>query len=162
MPSTILTQNRLKELLHYDPLTGIFTWKVNISTAKASTEAGNIGDMGYRCIGVDNTNYRAHRLAFLYMLGAFPKHMVDHINRVTHDNRWKNLRDVKSKQNQQNRKLDKRNKSGYSGVFFRKKHSDYLVNIKIDGETKHIGLFKDYFNAVCARKSAENRYWTPI
>lgn len=45
----------------------------------------------------------AHRFAFLWMTGAWPIGVVDHINGDRHDNRWCNLRDVTVEQNASNR-----------------------------------------------------------
>ena len=77
-----MNQTRLKELLHYDPFTGIFTWKVTrTGSAKPGTVAGYIKNEGYICIKIDSRSYMAHRLAFLYMLGRWPKGDVLHSTR---------------------------------------------------------------------------------
>ena len=79
-----LTQERLKELLHYDPETGVFKWKqerrggefYSVVLVKVGDIAGSLrsGERGYRHwkIGVDGENYRAHRLAWFYMKGEWP------------------------------------------------------------------------------------------
>lgn len=89
-----LTQKRLKKLLYYNPDTGIFTWKINSRRSLKDAPAGNLHPSGYIRIGIDSKEYRAHRLAFLYMEGYIPENDVDHINRVRDDNRWKNLREL--------------------------------------------------------------------
>ena len=82
-----LTQERLKELLHYDPETGYFTWKISPNNAvKVGSVAGTSMNNYIRII-IDHKAYLAHRLAFLYMEGYFPEHEVDHINRIRDDNR---------------------------------------------------------------------------
>lgn len=81
-----LTKDRLKDLLHYDELTGIFTFKgrnenntksvkgINPWNAKfKGKETGYLHKLGYVTISIDNKAYRSHRLAFLYMTGEFPK-----------------------------------------------------------------------------------------
>ena len=83
----MLTQERLKELLHYCPDTGIFTWIKPKQTTRVGDECGFINDPGYRGIGIDSRPYKSHRLAFLYMLGRLPNKQVDHINQVKSDNR---------------------------------------------------------------------------
>ena len=76
-----LTQERLKELLHYDPGTGVFTWKKPPSfRVSIGCEAGTIShindrDHFYRVISIDRIFYRAHRLTMLYMLGYIPRYV---------------------------------------------------------------------------------------
>ncbi|SRR6266446_2339189 len=87
----ILTQERLKELLHYDPETGVFSWILKRPAYGGNKKRGH----EYVLINdVDGRDYRAARLAHLYMTGEWPKHKMDHINRIKDDNRWENLRDV--------------------------------------------------------------------
>jgi hypothetical protein len=90
---TELTQERLKELLHYDPETGIFT---NLTQrgghAKKGAVAGTKNSIGYVCIRIDYDQYRAHRLAWLYVYGEFPEKFIDHMNEIRDDNRIINLR----------------------------------------------------------------------
>lgn len=89
----MLTQERLKELLTYEPATGVFRWRERRGNqgggcVAPGDEAGSVYKNGYRMIGVGGRRYGAHRLAFLYMTGAFPPAEVDHINGVPADNRW--------------------------------------------------------------------------
>ena len=111
-----LTQERLKELLHYDPETGVFTWRVaRQGWIKAGDQAGSVQSTGYRLIGLAGRRYRASRLAFLYMLGRWPRADVDHKNRVRDDDMWHNLREANDSQNQGNR-------TGTRGVYKRGNH----------------------------------------
>ncbi len=77
----MLTQEQLKELLHYDSNTGLFTWRVGRRGMWADLRAGTLSPSGYVSIIIKSKNYSAHRLAFLYMTGNFPINGVDHINR---------------------------------------------------------------------------------
>ena len=89
---TSLTQKRLRELLDYNPRTGVFTWRDNqIGPIKAGMRAGTIDKLGYCYIKIAQKSYPASGLAFLWMDGQRPRE-VDHINRNPRDNRWKNLR----------------------------------------------------------------------
>lgn len=94
MAKTNLTAERLRELLHYDPETGIFTWLVQCKSNKPVGSIAGTKNHGYMQIGIDKNRNYAHRLAWLYMTGTWPIHQIDHINRNSFDNRWANLRDV--------------------------------------------------------------------
>lgn len=100
-----LTADRLRELLHYDPLTGVFTWKMNRTRrAKAGSVAGSVNGRGYVQIRIDGVGYTASRLAYLYMQGEpAPANLeIDHRNHVKTDNRWSNLQPVTHGENMSN------------------------------------------------------------
>lgn len=88
-----LTQERLKELLHYDPDTGVFTWLVRRGAANAGSVAGAYRDGGRITIYVDNIPYSAPNLAWLYVHGSFPPKNLKTINGITGDNRIANFYD---------------------------------------------------------------------
>jgi hypothetical protein len=135
----------LREMLIYNPETGIFVWKIGRKGrgTKAGAIAGSI-KKGRVYIGISNKAYFAHRLAWLYMIGEWPKYQIDHINGDTTDNRWVNLRDVDQFTNQQNqRKAHNDNQWGLLGV--RKciacKTKPYYAGITVDGFYVHLGYF---------------------
>ena len=100
----MITQTRLKELLNYDPISGIFTWKTSRGGRKPGSIAGTkCIHKGYITIQIDGTLYRAHRLAFLYMIGRLPEDQVDHIDRCKDNNAWSNLRECTQAENQLNK-----------------------------------------------------------
>jgi hypothetical protein len=101
-----LTAARLRELLHYDPETGIFTWVHGTRKSPAGSRAGYVmkgKNLGYRAINLEGCCYYEHRLAWLYMTGAWPQHQIDHDNHARTDNRWSNLFDRTPKENVANR-----------------------------------------------------------
>ncbi len=152
----MITQERLKELLHYDTETGVFTWKESRGRVNKGDQAGNINSWtGYTVIVIDSKGYTAHRLTFLYMIGSFPKVHTDHINGIRHDNRWENLREVTARENHRNRRKHKSNTSGITGIRWKKNERKWLAEIRFDYVLRHLGLFVDKFDAICARKSAE-------
>lgn len=170
-----LTQNILKELLTYNPDTGIFTWNYrNIkwfsslrelnrwNNRYANTIAGNIHTSGSKTYNIIRINYKAfksHRLAFLYMNGNFPVNEVDHIDGNSLNNKWNNLRDVDHKTNSKNKKIRKTNVSGTQGVTFcntTNKYVAFIVDNK--GNKKTLGRFKNITEAIKIRKMAENKY----
>ena len=135
-----LSYDRLREILDYDPNTGIFTWKIRMSKCVCIGDiAGCIEKrIGYTTIGVDKSVYRAHRLAWFYMTGKWPIKFIDHINGQKSDNRFANLREVFEDGNSQNvRKPNKRNKSGFMG--FIKFQNKWRASVTINGKTRRIG-----------------------
>lgn len=154
-----VTKAILQDILHYDPDTGIFTWK--ISTARrihVGDTAGHIRPDGYGVITLKGVRYLSHRLAFLYMTGEFPANTVDHIDGNTGNNSWSNLRDVEHTENCKNQKRAKNNTSGVIGVNWHSRYKKWTAFISIHGVYKFIGSFDDFFEAVAIRKSAENRH----
>lgn len=88
-----LTQQELKELLHYDPATGVFTWLIVSGNRK--NPAGSLRKDGYRSIKIKSVAYKTCRLAFLYVEGITPRE-VTYINRNYSDDRWENLKEGKN------------------------------------------------------------------
>lgn len=134
----MLTQERLKELLSYDPETGVFVWLVDKARAKAGDIAGCLkkGKDCYVHIGCCGKNYMAHRLAWLYMTGRWPKEQLDHKDLNKSNNRFDNLREATHGQNRQNTNKHKTNKTGFKGVFC--EEGRYQARIGVNG--KHIWL----------------------
>lgn len=114
-PIISLTAEVLRHHLSYDPDTGIFTWKANRFLSRVGKPAGSIEPEGYVKIGFDQFKCRAHRLAWLYIYGRFPKDDIDHINGIRHDNRIENLREATRAANCQNRRIAN-NGTGFLGV----------------------------------------------
>ena len=159
-PTNELTAGKLRELLHYEPETGIFTWKVgSANQVKAGNIAGSPTGLGYLRIVLQRRGYQAHRLAWLYVYGNWPEGQLDHINRNRSDNRISNLREVSNKQNQQNRSKPSNNSSGHPGVFWHKQHARWQAYITHNQKKAHLGCFTDIEEAVAARKAAEKLYW---
>jgi len=154
----MITQQELKELLSYNSKTGIFTWLVSLSNrVKIGGVAGSPDSNGYSVIKVRGRRYYAHRLAWLYMTGARPK-SIDHINHDRADNRIINLREATQQENMRNSTLRKDNTSGVCGVYQRKDMNKWQALIVAEGKILHLGYFTDKFEAICARKSAGNKY----
>jgi hypothetical protein len=156
-----LTQARLKELVSYDPDTGVFIWikKANRNILIGSV-AGSVNSQGYWRIQIDQKSYRAHKLAWLYIFGEFPNGILDHKNRDKLDNRISNLRSVSSSINNQNCKIRKNNTSGSAGVHLDKSRQKWVSYVKIDSKHKHIGYFNTIEEAIAARKAAEKKFYS--
>ena len=139
-----LTQARLKELLDYNPETGVFTWKVTNSVrAVAGTQAVGLDSYGYVRIGVDKRRYKGHQLAFLYMVGVMPSGGVDHINGIKRDNRWVNLRESNQTINMHNLAFARSDNktTGLLGTSVRKDNGKVRAYITAGGKQHHLGLF---------------------
>jgi len=135
----MLTVERLKELLHYDPETGLFHWKVSRGyIAQPGHLAGVTNKRGYIYIGVDGRGYLAHRLAWFYMTGRWPADQIDHINQTKSDNRFSNLRECDNSQNQQNTGLRADNRSGFKGVSLHKS-GRWVAERRLRGRRIHLG-----------------------
>jgi HNH endonuclease/AP2 domain len=160
---TLLTQKRLKELLHYEASTGIFTWLIARSgTAKADTVAGTQDSHGHVQIKIDGKLYLAHRLAWLYVHGSIPSFHMDHINRVRNDNRLQNLRLVTRKENNENTVMRKDNKSGYKGVSWNKTKRKWIAQISHNKKNTQIGSYDDPKEAHMAYVSKARELHTHI
>lgn len=155
-----LTQARLKELIQYNPDTGEFYRKFKDPKRNKiinSITAYNYGKKYYRFM-LDTRLYLAHRLAFLYMTGSFPRHDVDHINGNGLDNRWTNIRAVTRLENSQNRKLNSNTTSGFCGVSWNKSKSKWMVQISSNGTKHYLGYYQTLLDAVAARINASIKY----
>ncbi|MCY1427444.1 HNH endonuclease [compost metagenome] len=155
----MLNRETLKENLHYDLDTGVFTWvKTRGSKAPAGSVAGTVHYSGYRQIHIYGKTYQAHRLAWLAFYGEFPSDQIDHINGIRDENRMENLRAVSNKENGKNQAAPRNNTSGMVGVYWDIATGKWRSNIKIDGRKITIGRYSNFFDAVAARKSAEISY----
>lgn len=111
----MLTQNELKQLVHYEPSTGVFTWLQKKPQGRYKENLGWLDSKGYIEICIAQKRLKAHRWAWFYVYGELPG-QIDHINEIKTDNRLCNLRVVTTKQNHENRGAQKNNTSGFKGV----------------------------------------------
>lgn len=160
------TQQRLAEIYHYDPLTGHFTFKARAERSgnlrgdrawnaqHAGRRAGYLRKNG-KCleIWVDGSLQKAHRCAWLYVHGYWPRDQIDHINRCPPDNRIANLRECDNSQNAANRGVQARSKSGVKGIFV-DKNGTYRPYTKRLGKMIHLGSYATIEAAVTAREKA--------
>lgn len=155
---TPLTQSRVKEVLIYNPATGDFIWK-SARRRFVGKVAGKMTRCGHRQIKVDGRHYHAHRLAWLYMMGAFPPLTIDHIDGDPDNNRFENLRLATPSQNQMNVRRRVDNWSGKRGVSFNRKTNRWVAYIQVDKRHRHLGGFETFAQALTARLNAEREFY---
>lgn len=155
----MITQERLKELLDYDKITGIFTWK---ATRRAKREGGIAGSDQknhdgkiYRNITIDYKKYSAHALAWLYVYNEYPD-MLDHKDTNSLNNTISNLRKCTFSQNNSNHTVRKTNKLGVKGVT--KCRNKYRATITKDNKRIHLGCFNTIEEAADAYRLASVKY----
>lgn len=136
-----LTAERLRELMRYDPATGLFWWRPPGRRKPLEKPAGAADPPHkYVRIGIDGRHYRAHRLAWLYVYGRWPNPGIDHINGDQSDNRIANLREAAQWQNAANRGVPRNNKSGLKGIY-PIRDGRWRAQIGGRGKKRHLGLF---------------------
>lgn len=146
------TAERIRELVRYEPDTGHF---YSLRTGKKRFSTPNV--FGYLRLSVDGKNYTAHRLAWLYVHGAWPN-VVDHINGNPADNRLCNLRSVTPAENRQNQqKVRSSSKTGFIGVRF--KRNRFIALLFIDGKKKEFGRFLTAEEAHASYLEAKRKHY---
>ena len=149
-----LTYQKLRDTLNYNPITGIFTWKISGKGINKSI-AGSKNSEDYIIITINKQRYGAHRLAWLYIYGYFPENGIDHKDRIRYHNWISNLREASPQCNMRNRKVGKNNKTGISGVYYDKSTSKWVAFIYINRICKKVGSFTSFEETVCHRLAAE-------
>lgn len=141
-----LTHERLLELLSYNPETGIFIWlgKAHPHTSDRfiGAVAGHTKKTGYIQISIQGDSYKAARLAWFYMHGAWPV-FADHKDGNPNNNKLSNIRDVDPAGNSQNqRKASRGSSTGLLGVQYEKERNCYRADITIKRKKLYIGRYK--------------------
>jgi hypothetical protein len=137
-----LTQDLLKEYLHYDANTGIFIWIKSMSNGVHIGDiAGCLHRNGYIYIGLIGKLHRSHKLAWLYNYGNLPEFNIDHIDGNKNNNRIDNLREATYSENAFNVGTFISNTSGFKGVSWHKQRKKWNVRAKLNGKYKFLGLF---------------------
>lgn len=154
-----ITQEFLKSNLDYDPLTGVFKWKYCSTKRKewntrfAGKIAGYKRPNGY----IEILDHLAHRLAWVFMMGEWPKYHIDHIDGNETNNKFDNLRDATPSQNQCNHPIRKDNKLGIKGVYL-SKIGKYVVSIQVNKKGYWLGTYDTIEEATEVRRLAVIKY----
>ena len=151
----MLTAQRLRKLLNYDPATGEFRRRVDRhGRVDIGDVAGCIVSRGHRIIVTGGKHYRANRLAWLYMTGKWPKLEINFINHNPSDTRWANLREMTP--SQRRRRARRTNKLGVKGVW-KTQTGRYVAEIKGAGKRTYIGVFDSIEEAGAAYAKVAKR-----
>lgn len=159
-----MTAERLREILKYDPSTGVFSWRVKFSrTSAIGCVAGAVYMNGRRYITIATQRYFAHRLAWLYVHGRWPNAQIDHKNMNRDDNRIENLREATNQQNIANRRVLPSNLLGIKGVGIssdrKRKPQRYRARIRVNDRLIHLGYFSTPELASAAYAEAAVKYF---
>jgi hypothetical protein len=156
----MLTQERLKELLSYNPETGVFIRRINWGKTRKGDFAGTLRPDGYLQIAIDRRFYLTHRLVWFYVYGYWPNKQVDHVNRVKTDNRIENLRDATPSENQWNTGKQNNNTSGYTGAFWDKRRNKWRAKLSVSCRVIYCGQYdtpEEAHTAYLAAKEQQHR-----
>ena len=163
----MLTAERLREVASYDPETGEFRWILPRKKVTVGAVAGTLSKRGYIDICSDVRVYKAHRLAWLYVHGAWPEALIDHINGDKADNRLANLRPATKSENGAHRtRMEPRNTSGHRNVRWLPRMKKWEVRFKHMGRPLHGGYFAELPAALTARDALASKvfgqFYQPI
>jgi hypothetical protein len=155
----VITAQRLREVLNYDPETGVLTRLVRTARRiRIGDVAGNVDTRGYLRLEIDGRQYAAHRLAWLHMTGEWPPADIDHINGERTDNRWSNLRLATRAQNIRNSRRRSTNTTGFKGVSWQSARKKWVAAITVNGIKRSLGRFDCPAEAHAAYVRAAEKY----
>lgn len=154
----MITFEEVNKLLEYDRETGILKWRVNKGRARIGMLADHSHDKGYLRIQINGRRWYAHQLVWLLFYKILPSGEIDHINRITSDNRIDNLRIVSHSCNMKNRSSS----SSHMGVDYCKKLGKWRAQIRKDNKSKHLGYFIDMTDAIIAYRNASMELFPEI
>lgn len=152
------SQSELLSLFDYRD--GNLYWKINRknNAIKKGDKAGSFCTTTKYChIRISNKKYRLHRVIWKMLKGYDPIEL-DHVNRIKHDNRIENLREVTSSENSYNTKTYKNNTSGTKGVVLDKRYNKWRVRINAEKKSLYFGMYADFELACLVAEEARDKY----
>lgn len=133
-----ISHEDLKFWVTYSPDTGEFVWRRGKFKGRRAGTAPT-KTRQYRRVSIESVEYLEHVLAWFYMTGSWPKGQVDHWDRDSSNNKWRNLRDVTPEVNAQNKGHYRNNTSGFKGATYCRRNGKWSAKIKRDGRQKWLG-----------------------
>lgn len=136
---------RVRQLIHYDPETGVFTRRTTARRWKAGMIVGIGYPDFYAAIYLDGVRILAHRVAWVYMTGEWPVDQIEHIDCDKSNTRWSNLRQSTQSENVRNCHVRRHNRSRLKGVGFRSdrahRRKRWNSSVVLNGKKYHLGVF---------------------
>jgi len=154
----VIDYGTANKYLKYDTETGLFAWRISPGNRRRVGSKAGADVNGYVQIQLKGERYYAHRLAWLFIYGEFPKYEIDHIDHNRSNNRIDNLRSVNCQTNSRNARIPSNNTSGICGVRWCKSNSKWMAGIVINRKPFHLGYFKNIKDAAKAREEANIGY----
>ena len=105
-------------------------------------------------LGQNGYIYSSEGLLHRYIMKPPSGYIVDHINRNKRDNRRENLRLANKSLNAFNSKIYKNNKTGVTGVYFRKDTKKWTAEIKVNYRKICLGCYETKEEAINVRTKA--------
>lgn len=152
-----ITQEMVRRLFNYDPLTGRLTWATAPSNRHrrfVGLDAQSKDKDGYLKVNVGGRTYRVHRLVWMHQFGRWPIDQIDHINHDPADNRLENLREADTYQNMHNKRRAKNNRSGIVGVSWDTRVGKWTAHATIKKKSYNFGRFDSIEEASEVRRRA--------
>jgi hypothetical protein len=129
-------RERLLDLFDYRAETGDLVWRATGRIAGSSC-----APYGRVRITIDQVQFVAHRLIWLYVHGEPVPHEIDHRDGSEANNRIDNLRAATHAQNGANSRRYRQNTTGYKGVSFVQREGNYRASIMREGKVYRLGSF---------------------
>lgn len=161
------------ELYNLDTDTGQLIWKprpqdhffdrpkwLRYQRHRSGKPAGTINKWGYVMVrDRDGKKVGAHRVIWEMLNGPIAEGvLIDHIDRVRHNNRPSNLRLADDCSNGWNRGINRNNKSGFRGVCWNPRSGKWRATISARSKTYGLGLFDTKGMAAVAYAKASIRF----
>jgi hypothetical protein len=148
-----LTPSRLKELLHYNPETGIFSREIEGSMVPLRPR---------QKLSVAGCNHVAAKLAWLWVKGRYPTNTIVHLNFDKSDFRFCNLAEASPSQIRVRRKAWGKYEKGVSRSSSKSKPYRVAVHDPRIGRNKSYGNFATMREANAVAKAAYEALYCPL
>lgn len=148
----MITRNELKSIIYYEPDTGNTSM---ICTSTYVPPAGITYRNGQMYLRINGKNYSMRKLIWLYMTGEWRTGHIYSISCFPEETRWDFLTDDQSLSYRRTMAVSRRSKSGHTGISYNTTRKYWVVRVKVKGESRYVGSYKDLGDAIAAKKRSE-------